>query len=339
MKRTYVAIAALCLALTGVSAPRVAGAAAISGVSDIGFTVADMNRAVTFYTKILGFKTIAAGEESGPAFEHLVNLFGARARTVQLRLGSESIELVQYLAPSGRPLPSDAASNDKTFEHLSIITSDMQRAYALLRRNGVRFASSGPQRLPDSNPDAGGIRAFYFRDPDGHFLETLQFPPGKGDPRWHPASAHPPLFLGIDHSAIVTGNTDADLAFYRDILGFHVAGTSENFGTEQEHLNNVFGARLRITTLRADSGTGIELLEYISPRGGRPMPDDVRASDIVHWTIRCAASDIDTLSTQLRAAHVQFVSPGIVDGGGPRGVRALRFADPDGHTIEVDGAR
>ena len=48
-----------------------------------------------------------------------------------------------------------------------------------------------------------------------------------------------------------------------------VAGESENYDTEQEHLNGVFGARLRITALRADEGPGIELLEYLAPRDGR----------------------------------------------------------------------
>ena len=59
---------------------------------------------------------------------------------------------------------------------------------------------------------------------------------------------------GIDHTAIVVANTEASLKFYRDALGLQIAGTSENYGTEQEHLNNVFGARLRITSLRAGSG-------------------------------------------------------------------------------------
>ena len=58
---------------------------------------------------------------------------------------------------------------------------------------------------------------------------------------------------------------------------------SENYGTEQEHLNNVFGARLRITRLQPASGPGVELLEYLTPRGGRPIPPDARANDISHW--------------------------------------------------------
>lgn len=68
----------------------------------------------------------------------------------------------------------------------------------------------------------------------------LQFPEGKGDAKWQRKDR---LFLGIDHTAIVVSNTEASLKFYRDVLGLHIAGTSENYGTEQEHLNNVFGAR------------------------------------------------------------------------------------------------
>src|SRR5262249_38354332 len=72
--------------------------------------------------------------------------------------------------------------NDRWFQHVVIIVRDMDRAYAHLRAHGIAHASTEPQRLPDWNPGAGGIKAFYFRDPDGHFLEILSFPPGKGDP-------------------------------------------------------------------------------------------------------------------------------------------------------------
>ncbi len=64
------------------------------------------------------------------------------------------------------------------------------------------------------------------------------------------------MFLGIDHTAIVVDDTNASLRFYRDTLGMQVAGESENYDVEQEHLNNVFGARLRITALRAAAGPG-----------------------------------------------------------------------------------
>ena len=153
----------------------------------------------------------------------------------------------------------------------------MDDAYAKVARRGVSSISSEPQTLPAWNMNAAGIRAFYFRDPDLHPLELIYFPPGKGDPKWHRATAS--LFLGIDHTAIAVKNTELSISFYRDRLGFHVAGESLNYGTEQEHLNNVSGSRVRITGLRALSGPGIELLEYLAPSGGRPFPPETRPND------------------------------------------------------------
>src|SRR5439155_656512 len=92
------------------------------------------------------------------------------------------------------------------------------------------------------HPDVRGFE----KVPDGHALEVLWFPPGKGAAKWQRRDA---LFLGIDHTAIVVGDTARSLACYRDALGLVVAGESENWGPEQERLNNVAGARLRITTL------------------------------------------------------------------------------------------
>jgi hypothetical protein len=100
----------------------------------------------------------------------------------------------------------------------------------------------------------------------------LEFPSDKGNPKWHQSNGK--LFLRIDHTAIAVANTSVSLAFYQDVLGFQVAGKSENYGPEQEHLNNVFGARLRITSLRTIEGPGIELLEYLTLAMGaacRPM--------------------------------------------------------------------
>src|SRR5205085_6933237 len=132
---------------------------------------------------------------------------------------------------------------------------------------------------------------------------------GKGDDRWQATDR---LFLGIDHTAIVVSDTDASLRFYRDTLGLRVAGTSENWGTEQEHLNNVFGARLRITTLRGTSGPGVELLEYLTPRDGRPFPADARANDLIHWHTTLFTADLDRGADALRGARAVFVSPAAV---------------------------
>jgi catechol 2,3-dioxygenase-like lactoylglutathione lyase family enzyme len=303
-------------------------------VDAVGVTVADMERSVAFFTKILHFEKVSDTEVAGEDYEHLQGLFGLRMRVVRLRLGDEFLELTEYLAPKGRPVPVDSRSNDRWFQHVAIITSDMERAYAWLRENKVEHASSGPQRLPDWNKNAGGIKAFYFKDPDGHALEILQFPEGKGDAKWHRPSDK--LFLGIDHTAIVVGDTEASLGFYRDALGLRVVGESENYGTEQEHLNNVFGARLRITSLRAmGGGPGIEFLEYLAPRDGRPAPKDERTNDLINWQTKLVVRSADSAEQFLLGQKAFFVSSGVVSARDLGFNRGLLVRDPDGHVMQL----
>jgi len=280
MKRALAFLAGVCLA-----AAQACAEPAIDAVDRIVIPVSELGRAAGFYTGALSFVPVDAAEPPG----------------VALRLGKETIELVQQ---PGRSLPRDSRSNDRWFQHLAIVVSDIDRAYAIVFRQGAAPISQGIQELPAWNPNAGGIRAVYFRDPDGHPLELIQFPPGKGDPRWQQKDR---LFLGVDHSAIAVQDTKTSLAFYRGRLGLHVAGTSENWGIEQERLSSVPDAHVRITSLRAPAGLGVEFLQYLSPRDGRPAPSDTSPEDL--W------SEVIVMR---------------VDGGDRRG-EILR--DPDGHTL------
>src|SRR5262249_54831356 len=134
---------------------------------------------------------------------------------------------------------------------------------------------------------------------------------------------------------------ERSLGFYRDLLGLRLAGESLNWGPEQERLNDVPGARLRITTLRAPKGgPGVELLEYLSPRTGRPAPGDAAVNDLAHWHTTVIVDAPAASALRLRAAGVNFVSAAV-----PVALhdRALGFGtvflarDPDGHVIRVIG--
>jgi len=182
-------------------------------------------------------------------------------------------------------------------------------------------------------PRCGRIKAFYFKDPDGNHLEILQFPPGRGAARWHAPGDE--LFLGIDHTAIVVRDTLPERGFFEGALGLEVHGSSENHGIEQERLNNVFGARLLITSLGAAAGPAVEFLDYLAPATGRPTPLDTQANDLWYWHVTMTTPDIAALETRLSAAGARFVSAGIVEmpadalGLG----RALLALSPSGHAI------
>jgi catechol 2,3-dioxygenase-like lactoylglutathione lyase family enzyme len=279
-------------------------------VFSLAMTVGDLEQSVAFYRDVLDFDCLGEDELSGPEFERLTNLPQARAQVARMRLGTEIIELIQFITPRGRLFPPDSRGNDQWFQHAAIVVPDMAEAYDRLLYAHVEHASVAPQRLPDWNESAGGIHAFYFRDPDGHFLELLQFPPGKGSSRWQESTEE--TFLGLDHTAIVVSSTERSLEFYRDHLGLRVEGTSLNYGPEQERLSGVPAAKVRITSLRGASGPGIELLEYLQPRNGKQRPSDSHPNDLLNW------------HTAIRRAG--SCEKGLVH-------------DPDGHVVEWTGSK
>jgi len=335
IRRTHRLICVAALILAALVNSKSGWGQLVKSVESVGMTVSDMDRSVEFFAKVLSFEKVTDVEVYGAEYEKLQEVFGLRMRVVRMKLGEELIELTEYLAPQGRPIPVDWRSNDHAFQHIAIVVSDMDKAYQQLRSYKVRHASTGPQTIPASNKAAAGIRAFYFKDPDGHNLEIIYFPAGKGDPRWQNTSGK--LFLGIDHTAIVVSSTERGFKYYRDLLGLRVAGESMNSGTEQEHLNNVAGARLHITGLRAASGPGIEFLEYLTPRDGRPAPADSRANDLWHWQTTLATPDAAKAAQKIRAAQGRVVSPQVAQ----LPEKSLGFAkgflarDADGHGLQV----
>ncbi|MFB2834920.1 VOC family protein [Floridanema evergladense] len=307
----------------------------VKAVESVGMTVSDIDKSVEFYSQVLSFNKVSDIEVLGTEYEKLQGLFGVRMRVVRMQLGNEFIELTEYLTPKGRPIPIDSRSNDRWFQHIAIVVSDMDKAYQHLRKYKIQHTSTAPQRLPDWNIAAAGIRAFYFKDPDGHNLEIIYFPPGKGDPKWQHSTNQ--LFQGIDHTAIVVSNTAASLKFYRDLLGLKLAGESMNYGSEQEYLNHVKGARLHISGLRSAAGPGIEFLEYLAPRDGRTLPADTKPNDLIHWETTLIVSDTQAIASLLRMNQSTFVSPSIVTI--PQQTLGFKkgflVRDPDGHVMRL----
>ena len=87
----------------------------------------------------------------------------------------------------------------------------------------------------------------------------------------------------------------------------------------------------------APAGPGIEFLEYLAPRDGRPAPSDLRANDLAHWQTRLVTSSAEAAGRALRRARAALVSPGVVrlPSSDLGFVSGLTARDPDGHTIQL----
>ena len=283
------------------------------------------------------FQKVSDVEVLGAEYEHLTGVFGARMRIVRMRLGSEFLDLTQYLAPPGRPIPQDSRSNDLWFQHIAIVVRDMDRAFEKLRALKVQFVSTGPQTL-------AGLR---FRPRRGSKRSTFAIPTGtisrssifRRERAIRAGSSRTrSYFSGSITPRSASPARPRACDFYQDLLGLEKKGESENFGTEQEHLNQVFGAHLLISGLRASGGPGVEFLEYLTPRDGRPRPAGTKANDLVHWQTTMATDDVAALAQKLKHAHASFVSSDVVvvprdkagfsqGRDGERSRRARRFAD------------
>jgi len=309
-----------------------------NSINKVSITVSDLEQAVPFYTNVLSFKLMETYTLEGKSIQRL---FGIRDENLKievasLQLGREQIALMEFHSvEKGRPIPADSKSNDLWFQHIAIVVKDMEKAYAAVAKHKVEHVSTAPQTLPAYIPAAAGISAFYFRDPDDHNIELIYFPKGKGNPKWQLPTDK--VFLGIDHSAIGIEETEESLNYYRDILALKVAGNSENYGIEQEHLNQVFGARLQITGLQAQAGFGIEFLDYIAPPGGRPYPKDSSPLDLWHWHTSIQVANAEEVYQKIQENNYPVISSGLIefDKASPLGTKGFLTRGPDGHAILI----
>ena len=307
-------------------------------VVEVSLTVRSLDAEREFLVRALGAEPL--GQSRAAIAEPFFALPTPSTRIARVRIGEETVALREVESP--RAFPADAQSDDLAFQHLAIVVRDIDDAWArVLAAGATAISEGGPQRIPDSNPAAGGIRAGYFRDPEGHPLELIWFPEGRGDPRWQSAArAHPEaVALGIDHTAIASSRTEASTRFYVDGLGLRVAGESLNEGIEQAHLSAVPGARVHITGMRAAEGPGVELLEYLAPRDRGRAPDTRDAADLAHTETVVQVRDIDTTLARLRT--LDFRGPPEASACGAlcatEGARAALVRDPDGHAVRLEG--
>ena len=200
---------------------------------------------------------------------------------------------------------------------------------------GVKEVSAGPQLLPKTIP----MRPAFARSTSWTPMAIRSRCSSSRPTRATRSGTRRPIAC---FSASITRPSSCatrrrSLAFYRDLLGFRVAGESMNFGTEQEHLNNVPGARLHITGLRAAAGPGIEFLEYLQPRDGRPYPGDERANDLVHWQTTVSVPDAAEAARPVKGGNFRLLSasPVALPDTALGFSRGVLVRDPDGHVIQL----
>ncbi|MEO7066794.1 MAG: VOC family protein [Rhodanobacter sp.] len=264
-----------------------------------------------FYESALGFRRVAEEHLSGARTLERLGVAGRTLR-VTLELGEQRIKLLQFVDQPGRSYPTDSDAADQVFQHFAIVVSDMDAAMEQLSQvaGWTPITRDGPQQLPESS---GGVTAFKFRDPEGHPLELLAFPPGNVPAQWQQPRASS-LFLGIDHSAISVADYERSVTFYQS-LGLTLSQQTVNEGPAQARLDGLDSPVVDVIAMNPAQATPhVELLCYHNDGNGELL--ELRANDVA---ATCLVFEGDKNSFRAGACR------GLVHD----------LVDPDGHCLAV----
>lgn len=127
------------------------------GIHHIGIPVDDMERAVKFYTGVLGMKVSKTGNDD----------MGKILARTELRSGPDIVVLFQRPRPAGRNAIDEDGATHQAFE---VDREDFEVAARKMKEWGVKLHAT--ERV-----DRGRGSGFYFFDTEGNLLQLYAPPP------------------------------------------------------------------------------------------------------------------------------------------------------------------
>jgi catechol 2,3-dioxygenase-like lactoylglutathione lyase family enzyme len=119
-------------------------------IVNVRYMVDDVEEAVAFYTKLLGFELLS---NAAPAF-------------ADVRRGNLRLLLAGPLSSAGRPMADGAKPGPGGWNRIHFIVDDIEREVAGLRSDGARFRN-------DVVEGPGG-KQILLQDPSGNLVELFQ---------------------------------------------------------------------------------------------------------------------------------------------------------------------
>ncbi len=265
----------------------------VLGIAHVAFRVSDMDKAELFYESLLGYQAPFSLTDSG-----------GKTTTAFIKANdSQYVELFQGNAQS---------QSQGQLDHFALYTDDLTAMRAYLQRLGMYIAK-------DIHKGRIGNPFLTIRDPDGHFIEILQYLPnsltGRSQGKFMPANR---ISDHITHVAVLVSSLNLAMKFYRDALGFREFSRGPEKNGQPGWID-----------LRVPEGT--DYIELI-PLSAKSSPQDLRAQNHFGLANLSVRKVLAILQTRVPSnSPISFVTVQIGDGLPPR----FNIFDPDGARIEI----
>ena len=139
----------------------------IKNIRHTGIVVDNLEKSLSFYRDLLGFKITKQLEESSEYLDTVLNLKGATVTTVKMKAPDQQlIELLFFSSQSNQK--ENRTIYDVGISHIAFSVDDVDGAHQLLIKAGIECVSSS-QVSPD-----GFAKVFFCRAPEGTFVELVQ---------------------------------------------------------------------------------------------------------------------------------------------------------------------
>ena len=286
--------------------------------SHTGIVVEEMQKALPFWTNVLGFRLVRSVEvvpdpdrpTGGP-------LEGLHARVEWVRHGDFQIELIDWV--NRKDTKVEMGPMDVHATHQGLYARDFMKHYDRIMAQGGWFLAA-----PDETAST-----LHGKDWDGNWVQLVRYSIADQIPRGQLRLDE--SGFGHAHSAVVVKDIQDAVSFYRDLLGmeevkWQIMEPSDRFkGTRLE------GVRLQEAWLRL-GGFMIELIEY-GNKQDVVLDMDVRDVHATHIAFFC--DSVQEEHRRLEAEGIWFLDEPYDAQGNPR--RWAYGKDPDGNWFELIG--
>ncbi len=306
-------------------------AVALGAFSHATVGVADLGRAVSFWTGYFGFEVAARRDGSDAALAALWDIprtavsRQALLRTTGARAGA--IHLVEFAEPAA-PVRRDARAFDHLPKNLDVYVRDMATRFEQLKAQGLKFRSDP---ITSPGPDGMIFKEVHLPGPDDTNVVLLEII-GEG----YDTTFNAKGFAGIGPLITIVPSLAREEAFYTGVLGMAITLAIRLHGPVIEKMIGLPEGASLILKVYGDPAEPlgrVEVIEYERTEG-RNLFGRARAPALgtLHVTYRVAT--LAPVLARLGAAglgHVDHGEKRLLYGHG----RVISFQSPAGFRLEI----